>query len=623
MRVIGTAGHVDHGKSTLVHRLTGIDPDRLAEEKARGLTLDLGFAWLTLANKEKIGIVDVPGHRDFIENMLAGVGGIDAALLVIAADEGVMPQTREHLAILDLLGVERCIVVLSKIDLVDDEDWVDLVASDIRETLTPTQFAQAPIVPVSAYSGQGLDDLLAQLQVILQDLPPRLDRQQPRLPVDRVFTVDGFGTVVTGTLSGGTLNVGDVVEIQPHNQQARIRGLQSYKQSIETALQGSRVAVNLAGIDKQDIERGAVLAYPGQLQPTQMIDVYFRHLPDTNRPLKHNAQVKFFCGASESLAQVRLLNDEQLAPNQEGWLQLRLETSLPLTQGDRYILRYPSPAQTVGGGVVVNPRPVKRWKRFQEDVINQLEVRLDGSPEERLVQLAEAQEPVTMQSLQKELALSPDDVETLVSQALQAEQVIAIGKNAVWASAKVAHVTQQMMQLVADYHQRYPLRQGILREELRQRLGLDAGTMQAVLNATDITQDKGTIRHPQHEIRFDEAHQHHVERVEKMLLRQPYSPPSYRELCDATHEEVVQALLHLGDLVQIQTNMVFSRHAYETMVNETLKAIDTHGHVDVSMLRDAFDTSRKYAIAVLEHLDQQQITKRVGDQRVRGAKALS
>jgi selenocysteine-specific elongation factor len=303
MRVIGTAGHVDHGKSTLVQALTGIDPDRLQEEKARGMTIDLGFAWLDLPRPdgtvESVGIVDVPGHIDFIKNMLAGVGGIDAALLVVAADEGVMPQTREHLAILDLLAVPAAVVALTKSDLIDDPEWLELVELDVAELLASTHLAGAPIVPVSAVTGAGLEELKRVLATALTDLPPRRNRGRPRLPIDRVFTLSGFGTIVTGTLLDGELNVGDTVEILPTQRTARVRSLQTHRRPVQTARPGSRVAINLTGVGADALQRGDVVVHPNTLIPTTLIDVRFRLLADGPRPLKHNQAVDFFVGAAE------------------------------------------------------------------------------------------------------------------------------------------------------------------------------------------------------------------------------------------------------------------------------------------------------------------------------------
>ena len=386
MRVIGTAGHVDHGKSTLIAALTGINPDRLKEEQEREMTIDLGFAWLTLPGGEELGIVDVPGHRDFIENMLAGVGGLDAALLVIAADEGVMPQTREHLAILDLLHIRTGMVVMTKIDLVDDPAWLDLVESEIRTVLDATVFQDAPILRVSSRTQQGFPELLRTLELLLGNLPIRPDLGRPRLPIDRVFSVAGFGTIVTGTLSDGKLALGEEVEILPEGLHARIRGLQTHKKKEELAIPGSRVAVNLSGVDMEQVRRGQVVAHPGAYNPTQRLDVHFRLLAEVEAPLHHHTEVKLFIGTSETIANLRLLGSETLNPGETGWLQLETRTPVIAVRGDHYILRRPSPGETLGGGVVVDPQPKSRHKRFDEAVLKALESTAQGSPAEVLLQ---------------------------------------------------------------------------------------------------------------------------------------------------------------------------------------------------------------------------------------------
>src|SRR5436190_5787436 len=356
MYVIGTAGHVDHGKSTLVLALTGIDPDRLQEEKAREMTIDLGFAWLTLPSGREVSIVDVPGHERLIKNMLAGVGGLDAALLVIAADEGPMPQTDEHLDILNLLGVSKGIVVLTKRDLVDDE-WLALMQEEVRERLKGSTLQDAPIVPVSARMGQGLDDLREEIDRLLLDTEPRADRGRPRLPIDRAFTVAGFGTVVTGTLIDGSLRVGQEVSILPPGLKARIRGLQSHKHKVESIGPGNRVAVNIVGLDVDDLSRGMVLTTPGWLQPTGRVDVYLSLVPDAPAPVEQNDPLDFFTGSAETPARITLLDTERLQPGQSGWAQLRLQELIAAAKGDRYIVRQPSPSLTIGGGQIVDTHP--------------------------------------------------------------------------------------------------------------------------------------------------------------------------------------------------------------------------------------------------------------------------
>lgn len=622
MRVIGTAGHVDHGKSTLVQRLTGIDPDRLREEKARGLTIDLGFAWLTLPDGETLGIVDVPGHSDFIENMLAGVGGIDAAVLVIAADEGIMPQTREHLAILDLLGIQTGIIVLSKIDLIDDEEWLDLVELDVQEVISNTVLAKAPILPVSAHSGQGIDNLINTLTSLLSDLPPRTDYNQPRLPIDRVFTIDGFGTVVTGTLSGGTLAIGDTVDIQPSGHQGRVRGLQSYKQDVEVALPGSRVAVNISGVDKNDIQRGQVLAFPGQLNPTQLIDVHFHHITDADRPLKHNTEVKFFSGASETIANIRLLDADQILPGEDAWLQLRLRDAIPLTNRDRFILRYPSPPQTIGGGLIVNAHPEKRWKRFQATVIDDLQTRLEGSPAERVTQVADNDVPMKRPNIQKATGYTDNELDMAFEEAIAQNRLIHLPDKTYLATSRYQAYLAQIESILQDYHQRIPLRLGISREELRSRLSVKNAFLNMLLDSEQRFEVLSNLVKIQgHEIRFSPKQQSTIEALLRAMSKEPYAPPSFTEASQITGDDVLYALIDLGEIVLVQPEIIFSRKAYDEMVAGVLKMIDTNGNVDARAVRDKFGSSRKYAIGLLEHLDSIGITKRVGDERVRGRNA--
>jgi selenocysteine-specific elongation factor len=622
MRVVGTAGHVDHGKSTLVQRLTGIDPDRLQEEKARGLTIDLGFAWLTLPDGETLGIVDVPGHRDFIENMLAGVGGIDAALLVIAADEGIMPQTREHLAILDLLGIQTGIIILSKIDLIEDDEWLDLVELDVREIVSKTVLVDAPILPISAHTGQGIDNLIATLTSLLSDLPPHTDYNLPRLPVDRVFTIAGFGTVVTGTLSGGTFAVGDIVEVQPSGHQGRIRGLQSYKQDVNVTLPGSRVAVNITGVDKNDIERGDVLAFPGQLNPTQLIDVHFRHLVDVDRPLKHNAEVKFFSGASETVANVRLLNTNQLEPGAEGWLQLRLRDAIPLTNRDRFILRYPSPAQTIGGGVIVNAHPEARWKRFREAVLEDLHTQLEGSPAERVTQAADNDTPVKRTHLQKATGYIDTEVDVAIAEAIAQHYLLHLPDDTYMTTNRFQAYFAQITSILREYHQTNPLRYGIPREELRSRLSVKNAFLTILLDGQEAFESNRTlVKMRGHEITFSPKQQAAITELLQAMNAAPYTPPSYADAVQITGEDVLRVLIDTGDIVQVQPDVIFTRAAYNEMVTGILDMIDTNGNVDAKALRDHFGSSRKYAIGLLEYLDNIGITKRVDDARVRGKNA--
>ena len=619
MRVVGTAGHVDHGKSTLVAKLSGINPDRLAEEQSRQMTIDLGFAWLDLPDGETIGIVDVPGHRDFIENMLAGVGGIDAALLVIAADEGIMPQTREHLSILSLLDVKNVLVVLSKIDLIDDPEWIELVEMEVEDLLAGSQYKDTPILAVSSHSGAGLPELVATLQRVLDDLPPRVNYQQPRLPVDRVFVVSGFGTVVTGTLNGGSLSVGDAVEVQPSGRIGRIRGLQSYKREVRTALPGSRVAINIAGVSSSQVQRGHVLTYPGQLAPSILADAHFRQLPDIERPLKHNAEVKVFCGANESIARVRLLETDAIAPGESGWLQLRLRAAAALSRGDRFILRYPSPAETLGGGVIVNAQARRRLKRFQPSIIEALELRLRGTPGERLALAAEAEAPQRLGDLQKKLGYGRDELAAALDEALGAGLVRRLEGELYWATKSCQQLTHAIVAALNVYHQSYPLRLGMPRAELPSRLHIKLKLLDMLIEADErLVLDGNFLRAADHTIVFSDRQQAGIDRLWQSLKADPFMPPSIAEMNALAGEDVVRALLDLRRLVNVSESIAFSAHAYERMVAEIRREIGQRNEIDAKRLRDMFGTTRKYAIPVLEHLDSLGVTQRVGDARVRG-----
>ena len=423
MRVIGTAGHVDHGKSTLIRALTGIDPDRLQEEKERGMTIDLGFAWLRLPNGVEASIIDVPGHERFIHNMLAGVGGIDVALLVVAADEGVMPQTREHVAILDLLGISNGVVALTKRDLVDDE-WLDLVQADVEEFLLSTTLKGVPVVPCSATTGAGLDALVEVIQDCLSKERTRRNADRPRLPIDRVFTVAGFGTVVTGTLIDGELRLGQELEVQPGGLRARVRGLQSHRKKLELIPAGTRTAVNLGGLAVEDLRRGQVLAAPGLLKPTRAVDARLRLIREA-RPVRHNAQVTFHTGAAESLGKLSLLDRDELQPGDEAWVQVRLQDEVALARGDLFILRLPSPSMTVGGGSVTEPH-ARRHRRRQAAILQQLEVLSQGSPEEIVLEHLRAREPADVNSVVQRSGLGPAEARAAIGRLLETSDVLLL-----------------------------------------------------------------------------------------------------------------------------------------------------------------------------------------------------
>ncbi len=627
MRVIGTAGHVDHGKSTLIAALTGVHPDRLKEEQARAMTIELGFGWLTLPNGQEIGIVDVPGHRDFIENMLSGIGGIDAALLVIAADEGVMPQTKEHLAILDLLQIPIGLIVLTKIDLAPDSGWLDLLEIDIREALRDTIMDNAPIIRVSAKTNAGLSALIQNLESLLSANPERLNLNRPRLPIDRVFTMSGFGAVVTGTLSDGQLSVGDEVEILPGGLKGRIRGLQTHKKKEETAQIGSRTAVNISGIDAESIRRGEVVARPNQYQVTRRIDARFRLLKDSTSSVKHGDEVKFFVGASETIATLRLLGTEELKAGAEGWIQLELRDPVVTVRGDRYILRKPSPSETLGGGVIVDHQPKGRHKRFVADILKSLESLAQGAPADVLFEAVLALNIASIKESIAKSRLEVSDAQIALNELIENGQIVLLEKGDVKTTSDLFITTlsnwnllsEQISQIVTAHHKQFPLRRGIPREELKSKIKLSARIFNALLGkliaAGSVNEFSVWVAKPGHEIKFAPADQARVESLTRRFEANPYAPPSIKECQSEAGEDVLNALIDLGEFIAVSQDVIFRKKDYDEMVEKIRALILQNGQTSLSEVRDALGTTRKYIQALLEHLDIIGATIRDGDVR--------
>ena len=610
MYVIGTAGHVDHGKSTLVQALTGIDPDRLWEEKERGLTIDLGFAWLTLPSGRDVSIVDVPGHARFIKNMLAGAGGIDLALLVVAADESVMPQTREHLAILDLLGVKRGLAVVTKRDLAD-ADLLELVQLEVEEAMAGTVLAGARTVTVSAATGEGLDDLKAAIDEALGVTQQRQDVGRPRLAVDRAFTMPGFGSVVTGTLIDGALRVGQQVELAQSGKSARIRGLQTHRASIEEAQPGTRVAVNLSGLSADELERGEVLTSPGWLRPSKATDVRLRLLPDSPRALRHNAPVTFHAHTIESPAKVRLLEQETLEPGGEAWAQVVAEQATPLAPGDRFVVR--SSEATLGGGVVVDVG-ARRHRRRDGAVIARLRTLAQGSASARLVTALEAGEPADLRTLARRANVSDAEAAALARQAAAEGQVVELDGGLLFTQTGWARVSAKAEQALAVFHAQNPLRQGMPREELRSRLVLKGAGGHAVLHrlaATGAAADDGeTMRLPEHAVSVDARQQAVMDTYVERLAAAPFPPEA-----PSIAPDLLGLLADQGRVVRTGAGIVFERNAYEAVASRVVQHLREHSTATVADIRDLLGTSRKYALALLEHLDDEKVTRRQGDTR--------
>jgi selenocysteine-specific elongation factor len=605
--VVGTAGHIDHGKSTLITALTGIDPDRLAEEKLRGMTIDLGFAHMTLPSGREIGIVDVPGHARFMRNMLAGAHGLDAVLLVIAADEGVMPQTREHLEIVDLLEIRRGLVILTKVDLVET-DWLDLVTDEVRDAVKGTTLAGAPVIGVSAVRGEGLPALIATLDSLLDSSEPRPDSGRPRLPIDRVFTMSGFGTVVTGTLVDGSLRVGDEMEVYPRGHPVRIRGLQRHNEKVETVGPGSRVAANLIGVEKSELSRGDVLARPRAMQPTRRIDAKLRVLASAPQSVRHGAELLLHTGTAEIGCRLIALEGDEIAPGAEAWVQLYLDRPIGAAAGDRFVLRLPSPAMTVAGGTFIDIAP-RKHPRHDSAVRESLAGRAAGNVLQE--ELRKYPRGVTVGALLKATVAPQADVERLQARRFGDW----IFSDDAWQSI-AARATHEL----EAFHGAYPLRPGMAREELRSRLGVAAASFPSVVVGLVedglVVERNGSLAAPAHVVELESSGP--AADLVRLLESRRFAPPSLPEAMQeaGANEELVRALAQRGDIVRVSDDVAFGKDAYESAVLMVKEIIAANGSVTVAQLRDRMGASRRPVLALLEHLDAQRVTRRVGDARV-------
>ena len=616
MYVIGTAGHVDHGKSALVQALTGIDPDRLREEKERGMTIDLGFAWLTLPDGQDVSVIDVPGHERFIKNMLAGVGGIDAGLLVIAADEGIMPQTEEHLSILELLQIPSCLIAVTKVDLVD-EDWLGLVHDDITERMKRSRYAEAPMVDVSVVDSRGLDQLVAQVQSALVKSESRPDLGQPRLPIDRVFTVAGFGTVVTGTLTGGSITVGQELVVQPGGRKTRVRGMQAHKTMVLQAMPGTRVAVNVAGVAVEELKRGQVLTTAGWLAPSLAVDVWLQVIESAPGPLKHNAPVTFHVGASEVAGIVKLLDADALAARQAGWAQIKLAEPVLVARHDHFVVRFND--QTVAGGTVVDTN-ARRHRRGNAATLATLDRMLNGTPEDGVIELVRRRGSIDRSSLLQTSSLAAADAARAVENLLAEGRLVSFTDLLLAAEDFQKHKSR-LEDTLRDYHRQYPLRAGMRQEELRSRLNLTAEIFNLVLAELieeRLVVERGTaVKLSRHEIRFTAAQAKSVDYLLKRLAEGGYSPPALDQLCVELEldDDTIAALVQRGDLVRTSVSVAFAKPVYDDMVAQLRQWFASHPTITVAEWRDLTGTSRKFGLAFLEYLDQQRVTRRVGDVR--------
>ena len=629
--IIGTAGHIDHGKTTLVKALTGIDTDRLKEEKERGISIELGFAFLTLPDGIQAGIVDVPGHERFVKTMLAGVCGIDLVILVIAADEGVMPQTREHLHICELLQVKRGLVAVTKADLVEAE-WLEMVRADVVETLKGTFLDGCPVVPCSATTGQGLPELLQAIQAQAAAAEPKRTEGTVRLPIDRVFTIKGFGTVITGTLWSGTLVVGDEVAVLPADLRSRVRRLQVHGQTVERAVAGQRTAVNLPGLEVSQIERGDVLCLPGTLRASETLDATLSLLPDAPRPLVNRARIRFHLGTSERLARVVLLDREELQPGEQAYVHLRLETPSVSLPGDRYVIRSYSPAVTIGGGTILDPNP-PRERRPRVKMIEHLRILEQGSPMDRLERLllAAGFAPATSEELRARSDLDATAVADSLRELREKGAAVLVGPKGeagVLHVERLAQLEKEVLARLAEFHAKEPLKDGLAKEELRSKLPAQLtpatfGWMLARLTeAGKIAVERDKVRLAEHRPTLSAAEEALKAKIEAAYRGAAFQPPTPEGVLAGLQAErkllqaVFRRMVDDGILVKVKEDIFLHREHSQQLRERVLAHFQTRPSINVGAMKDLFGVSRKYAIPFLEHLDDVRITRRQGDERV-------
>ena len=625
--IVGTAGHIDHGKTALVKALTGIDADRLEEEKRRGITIDLGFAHMEMPGSNgaaiRFGFVDVPGHERFVRNMLAGVGGIDLVLLVIAADEGIKPQTREHFDICRLLSIQRGVTVLTKSDLVDP-DTLDVVRLEIEDFLRGSFLQNAPIVPVSALKGTGIEELKRELVRLAGDLPARDSHAMTRLPIDRVFTMKGFGTVVTGTLVAGTIRKEDELELFPSRKRVRVRGVQVHGSSATQAIAGERTALNLAGVEKDELARGMTLASPGLLQATSRLDVKLSLLSSA-KPLKSGARVHLHAFASETVATVRLLQSKKMHPASDGFAQLQLADSLLLVPDDRFIIRQFSPVITIGGGVVLDAAPLK--KGAADKRVKFLEIQSSGDLQARLRGRVTrySEQGVTLAQLTAETGEKVSEIEAVLEKLVSADVVFC--QRDWMVDAKIFRsMTANLQQLVSSFHSQNPLVPGISKDALREQAGLSELTFDAALSSAiatkqlAVTQD--LVHLPGRGIHMKDEEAESRKTIEEAFASAGLKVPALKDVLaglkidKARAQKIVTLLLREKLLIKVSDDLVFHRSALERLRTLLAAQKAKNSKIKVGTFKDLTGVSRKYAIPLLEYLDRERVTKRVGDERI-------
>ncbi len=627
--ILGTAGHVDHGKTTLVKALTGTDTDRLAEEKKRGITIELGFAHLTLPSGQMLGVVDVPGHERFIKNMVAGAGGIDLVLLLVAADEGVMPQTREHFDVCRLLGVERGIVVISKSDMVDAE-LLELVTEEIAELVDGSFLEEAPVIPVSATTGAGLDNLLAALDEMAKTVVERPESGAFRLPVDRAFVIKGFGTVVTGTVLSGSLSMGESVTLSPSGLSSRVRSLQAYGEERDQVFAGERAAINLHGLEKSEIERGEILARPETVLATSMVDLFYTHLSSATSSLPARSKMLVHSGTAALMGTVVVLNGQELLPGANAFVQVRLEKPSVIVYGDRLVLRSFARRETVGGGVVINPSPAKHRLKDYASLLPDFE-KLKGGAATAVVSILVKQAGLAglrLADLKSFLNFSGKALAKVVDELLARREIVRFdNERQLFIAGEIfTDLTAKIGLMVADYHQHEPMREGMAKEEVRSRLRLSAplfhALLQRLVKSAQLVVDKDLLRTPEHRVRLAVDTDKLKAQLVALYKKAGLSFPDYNSLAKelAAESEDIKSLMTIlvkeGTLLKVRDGIFITPEHYEKMRLDVVAFLKKNASMTTQEFKAKINLSRKYVIPLFEYLDQRKVTARKGEARI-------
>ncbi len=626
--ILGTAGHIDHGKSTLVKALTGTDPDRLKEEKERGITLDLGFASLDLPGGNRLGIVDVPGHEGLIKNMLAGVGGIDMVMLVIAADEGIMPQTREHLAICDLLHVKQGLIALTKMDAAE-KDWLALVQDEVRDFIKGTFLEKAPIVPVSAKTGENLDRLKQELDKLAKAVAPKSPNGILRLPIDRVFTMKGFGTVITGTLLSGTISQDQEVDILPKGITTKVRGIQSHNQAAQRAIAGQRTAVNLQGVEKDQISRGDTIVTKGFFKTTRNLDCSLFMLKQATRGIKTGTRIRFYNNTQEAIGRVTLVGSNELNPGDEGYVQFRLEQPVLIQHGDRFIIRFYSPMETLGGGMVLNPHPRRHRNSTMQESAKDLGILNKGSLDERLGVIVAGRALAGMEEAEVIGSVAADKAEILAALAALAQKKAIVRVDNLYVHTNhLAALEKKVLDLIAEFHKANSLKPGIDKEEvkgmLKVRLHPKALGMaiDGLIRKKQVETEGSKLRLPGFKPAVGKDQGLYKDKIVEAIKKGGSQPPVRDELpalfgiTDRDAKDLLKLLADEGRVVRINDSLYLDKAVLESIKTDLVKFLQEKKEIVVAEFRDIAKTSRKFAVPILEYLDSQKLTQRVGDKRV-------